>query len=1108
MATQLYILTGITTNSTPSTQCPGYTDTTDTYSFTLYNDSSAIINAPISIVLGISGTTTYGAGGSGNYIVNPTITVGTSSTTQNVDTNFNSDGSPSCPCPCNDVTNITDVYIVTSDPNYILTFVSTPPDPTPSATQTPTPTETPTQTPTPTETTTQTPTPTVTSTNTPTPTITPTPTSAVYSYLFIDCCSTASPPFNQVQFNISGGAVLAIGTTYSIGGQCYTCNSAPLPYDSLYPTYTVGFSYVDCAACQSDFPCPSPTPTPTLTETPTNTPTPTVTETPTLTPTETPTETPTPTPTPTIVQCTCLTVDSNLIYSATGNTNPSLDYVVLVNYTDCSGNPQTHTETTAGVYNICTLTGIINSASFYRNDTLYAWSGPFPWTPFPLEGYAITLGTYGICYGDPCGPGVSPTPTETPTATPTPTVTETPTETPTPTPTTTPTLTSTNTPTPTVTPTEPYDVYLFQDCCDPSNLFRFENVPGTLNPGEIWNISHGSFSGCATLIAYSATGPIYNGGIFTGPYGNCSSCGTCPSPTPTNTQTPTPTPSDAPTSTPTPTPTITPSPGSCNSVYCFRTTLPSLSGYSGNYTQTGTYNSLYYYEGDGIDFGVIYYTGDRWCLSTSLGGTCLLEGAYPCYSVCPDISANLFNAGMCPTPTPSSVDCAPFDFTAYFDCDWEPIPTPTPSVPCSGVTFDVTATYLPPTPTPTPVCNVGVSFSVCSYNNVTPTPTNTPTVTLTKTCEVLGQVSFVMLDETFQCVSVKVLVDCNSAVEYYITDNLIYNGIPLTTGMTMSAVVNGNNVCVTYDRDDSNISSNSILTSISQVYGNCGNCLPAPTTSPTPTPTTTPTITPTLTTTPTTTSTPTLTPTITSTPGASPSLTPTNTPTVTPTQTTTPTMTPTMTSTVSPTPNFVYVYQSCASQSIPVTYVIQTLMSPITSTIGECFKDASGNCWLYVGQFGTGYIAPPLYPVINYTGNYFATASTTTYVDCASCTTQPTPIVASGGGGAQACLGGTYDDYLGASVSLTAPVTVDTDFTVTVYYVLQGNPCTYPNITLAGYAQTFTVTVLAGSTYGYIDSCGPQGIYVSGGATGCGACITGYSGNAVDTITFSNPIGC
>ena len=291
----------------------------------------------------------------------------------------------------------------------------------------------------------------------------------------------------------------------------------------------------------------------------------------------------------------------------------------------------------------------------------------------------------------------------------------------------------------------------------------------------------------------------------------------------------------------------------------------------------------------------------------------------------------------------------------------------------------------PTTPTPTVDCNVGVSFSICSYNNTTPTPTNTPTVTLTKTCDVQGQVSFVMLDETFICVSVKVLVECTSGVEYYVTDNLVYNGIPIVTGITMSAVINGSNVCVTYDRDDSNISSNSNLTSINQIVGNCTNCLPDPTPTPTSTPTITPTNTPTTSVTPTNTPTITTTPTMTPTPGASPS----QTPTITPTMTQTTTMTPTPTKTPTPSPTFVYVYESC-SNILPntlKTQIVQTIKSPITSTVGECFKDVNGNCWKYNGQFGTSYIVPPTFTPITYSGDYFITAFPTVYSDCETCIT-------------------------------------------------------------------------------------------------------------------------
>jgi hypothetical protein len=185
----------------------------------------------------------------------------------------------------------------------------------------------------------------------------------------------------------------------------------------------------------------------------------------------------------------------------------------------------------------------------------------------------------------------------------------------------------------------------------------------------------------------------------------------------------------------------------------------------------------------------------------------------------------------------------------------------------------------------------------------------------------------------------------------------------------MLAVINGNYVCVTYDRDDVNISSNSYVTEVIELYGSCGDC------SPTPTPTVTPTITPTPTVTPTITPTNTITPTVTPTPGLSP--TPTS--TVTPTQTKTPTITPTQT------PNYVYVYELCPEQAPIPTQVIQTIQSPITNTVGQTFKDSNGNCWLYLGQFNNTYIPTIGYQSISYNGDYFAGAFPTTYIDCEDC---------------------------------------------------------------------------------------------------------------------------
>jgi hypothetical protein len=248
-----------------------------------------------------------------------------------------------------------------------------------------------------------------------------------------------------------------------------------------------------------------------------------------------------------------------------------------------------------------------------------------------------------------------------------------------------------------------------------------------------------------------------------------------------------------------------------------------------------------------------------------------------------------------------------------------------------------------------------------------------------------------MLDELFSCVSVKVLVDCTSGVEYYVTDSLVYNGVPVVTGMTMSAVINGVNTCVTYDRDDSNISSNSNLTSITQLYSICGNCLPNPTPTPSITPTQTTTNTPTQSATPTQTPTNTTTPTMTPTPGLSPS----PTPTITPTQTMTKTPTPTMTKTPTPTPTStsvyvnVYVYKTCLGQVVTATEVIQTVQSQITTVVGETFKDSDGICWSYVGQFTSTYISTPGYNPVSYSGDYFASAFQLSYADCQTCISTP-----------------------------------------------------------------------------------------------------------------------
>ena len=809
---------------------------------------------------------------------------------------------------------------------------------------------------------------------------------------------------------------------------------------------------------------------------------------PTPSPTPTPTNTPTNTTTPTETQS--FVCNGNLISNPTFNSNlsdwTSTPYIDDWAWSPLLGGSAQYGGADEGGFLSQTILTVGNNYSIsfdifciLQDPTclnISVFAGETEYIVSPSEGLStinIILNctvntTFSIYAQTGCGDGlfidnicvipesVTPTPTptntETPTNTPTitPTNTATPTETPTmtPTPTETPTMTPTPTLTPTMTSTSGYIVQ-FQSCVDSLDKFRFIDLPSTLIIGDTYLITDTVFNGCATVISYDGSGPIYDGtGVsFTEVFAGCgdilcpiitivpallSNCrngeviyatvqqdtafvgatyyynGECYSfiefsgpggpnlgepdfsdciycvPSPTQTPTPEPTP------TYTPTPSVTPVPCG-NNIYCFNTTLSSLTGYTGNYTLTGSYNSKPYYSGNSITTSFIYYTGVYWCLSGSLGGSCLLQGATPCYSNCPDISATDFTVGPCPSPTPLPIDCTIFDFNAYFDCDWEPIPTPTLTIPCNDVNFDVTSVGVTPTPTPSgDFCSgTALSFSLSAYTPTVPTVTLTPSVTLTNTVPVGGQVTFNMLENTFSCVSVKVLLVCETGVEIYTADSLIYFGLPITTGTTMLAIVNGKQTCITYVRDDSDFSSNTTVSDVYEVYGNCGSCSTLPTPTATNTPTITPTITPTstMTQTPTNTGTPASTPTQTSTPGGTPPPTPTPTNTLTPTNTSTPTQTRTGTPTPTPTPNWVYVYESCnpISPNVYKNQVIQNVSSPITTIVGKSFKDVNGNCWSYLGRFETNYIAPIDVLRITSSVNYFVDASTCVYDSCSSC---------------------------------------------------------------------------------------------------------------------------
>jgi hypothetical protein len=264
--------------------------------------------------------------------------------------------------------------------------------------------------------------------------------------------------------------------------------------------------------------------------------------------------------------CTCHYVDVTIlqsdINSASGNTDPSLDGVVTVQYNICSSpSPQsTKDYTVAGTYSndLCVLKSSIytgtNIIYFFQDDNLitsqYPYSGSSVFDtgsccvdPTPTPTPTITQTPTPTVTETPTNtPTITPTNTETPTPTVTPTETETPTPTPTITNTVTPTVTATNTLTPSVTPSNttsplPFDIYTFRECCNTNNIFRFSFVPGTMVVGQVFYIDNSlDFEGCAEVIPYEATGPIYLGASVTFiEQTSCLDAFCPPCPTPTST---------------------------------------------------------------------------------------------------------------------------------------------------------------------------------------------------------------------------------------------------------------------------------------------------------------------------------------------------------------------------------------------------------------------------------------------------------------------------------------------------------------------------------------------------------------------------------------------
>lgn len=545
-------------------------------------------------------------------------------------------------------------------------------------------------------------------------------------------------------------------------------------------------------------------------------------------------------------------------------------------------------------------------------------------------------------------PSATPTPTQTQTPTITPTLTRTATPTPTITSTLTPTKTSTPTVTPTITPTVTSGLVsaIFSNCCTGDLIYAL-TYPWIDTGSEIVVVSGGT---CFRFVEYDGN----NNGVdylVDLQYVSCSFClGNYPC---------------FPTPTPTVTPTITPSPLPCSDTsfistlsdcyedFCISNLEGPLSVYNGTYnliTGTELYN-LPYYENTG-GTGYVYFKVNKWCLSDTPGGSCIIQGQNNPLDPCPAFHESFFYSGICITTTTTTDPCNVIDFNAVFNCETPintatltPTPTSTPSptpyvdrcreVRLTAITYTTTTTTLPVT-------------------SPTPTPSPQPPITIS------GTVDFEICCSDFICPEVYKLRNCTSGEIFYVSQRLIDSSETyVQTGQTFDAIVNGNRICYEYLGRELG-SPNIYLDEILSIYNECDLCLV------TPTPTVTPTLTPTPTVTPTLTQTSTVTPTVSSSfSTVTPSITTTPSKTPKPTRTPTPTVTPTP-------PHKIYVYQACSPVTTAYDLVIQTV--EVTGvTLNQTFRTGYNQpCFQYLGEYNLGeYFVNPQLNAFEYTGNYF-----------------------------------------------------------------------------------------------------------------------------------------
>ena len=186
--------------------------------------------------------------------------------------------------------------------------------------------------------------------------------------------------------------------------------------------------------------------------------------------------------------------------------------------------------------------------------------------------------------------------------------------------------------------------------------------------------------------------------------------------------------------------------GDCCNNSCFTSQycISNTGLYDDNYQEGGTYDGRSYWSGLTTDLVIYYATGQtQWCLSTTLGGLCLLSGKSPCSSDCPDLCEDYFSEGFCTTTTTiPPVNCEILNFDALFNC----ITTTTTST-TTTTTSTTTTTTIPP-------CNIAVDAVITTFTTTTTSTTTTTTTTLppvVRPCNFMGEVTFNTINGNIIC---------------------------------------------------------------------------------------------------------------------------------------------------------------------------------------------------------------------------------------------------------------------------------------------------------------------------------------------------------------------